>query len=414
MISGGSVIISSFDVPAAGVKLQIPTGATLTVNSDNTSTSFLGTITGAGSLVLANGTFTVGQVNVFTGSVEIQAGTLTAGLGNTAGSLGTGTLTIDAGATFLLAEPGTPLAPTTIASNIASGAAGQGLITILGNSTKGAVVLSGNNANYSGSLVINGGRFAAASVASLGSMSQILVTGSGQFSYGTLTNVNMTVPLTLASTGFTDTNGTNALLFTGTTNTWSGQIILAATARIGALGASGTIAGEISGPAGNDLQIGNGTSAETVFLTGNNSYSGATVIAANATIAVGNNNAAGVLSPNTAVTVSGVLAYDRTDPSTWTQSIAGAGSLRVRRAGILVLDGSTFSATVGSVYVGNGTLTLANGEALSVSGLTSVGDNSATGVILTTGTAAGILNVPSGTSLVSNTLDVGTNGAWAS
>ena len=287
VLSGGSVIISRFDVTAAGAKLQIPATASLTINTDGSSTSFLGSLTGSGTFILANGGLAVGQVNPFTGLVEIQAGaTLTAGLGTTAGSLGTGTVQIDAGATFLLAEPGIATAPTTIASNISSGSAGAGLIKIIGSASRGAVVLSGTNSNYTGSLVINGGRFAAASIPSLGSMSQVLVTNAGQFSYGTLTNANMSMPLTLDSTGFTDANGTSPLLFTGTTNTWSGPVTLVSSARIDAispLGGSGTIAGDISGPAGVNLQIGGGTSVEAVILAGNNSYSGATIVANNAT-----------------------------------------------------------------------------------------------------------------------------------
>ena len=47
-------------------------------------------------------------------------------------------------------------------------------------------------------------------------------------------------------------------------------------------------------------------------------------------------------------------------------SITGGGGLRIRRGGTLVLDGTTTSASVGTVVVGNGTLTLSQLTGLSV------------------------------------------------
>ena len=165
----------------------------------------------------------------------------------------------------------------------------------------------------------------------------------------------------------------------------------------------------------------NVATSETFVLTGTNTWSGATTIDNNAAVNIGNKNASGTLSTSTTgIFLNGsnaFLDYDRNDSSTWGQVITTTtpgGGIRVRGGGMLDLDGTTNpSTTLGTLNVGNGTFTMSGLENLNISGLTSVGDNLNSGLTATSGTVAGILNVPTGTTLTSNTMDVGTTASLA-
>ena len=262
-----------------------------------------------------------------------------------------------------------------------------------------------------------------ASATSIGNPATVTIASGGQFSFGTATNANFTGSLNATGLGYSDpliagSASTGAVLFTGTGNTWSGPVTLGgSTTEFGAVGAVGTISGAISGGAGGTLQFGsNNPSIETFVLTGANTWSAATTIQTNATVNIGNDNTAGTLSTSTSnINLSGstsFLDYDRTDTTTWGQNIGGSGGIRIRYGGTLALDGTVNnSMLLGSLVVGGGTLNLTNGENLGVSGVTDVGDNLNSGVTVTTGTVTGILNVPTGTTLTSNTLDAGNTSA---
>ena len=233
----------------------------------------------------------------------------------------------------------------------------------------------------------------------------------------------MSQPLLLSTTGFADSTiagspNTGALLLSGTNDVWSGPITVASgsTARIDAVGTTDTISGAIGGDATTALQFGDGTTTDTFVLTGANTWSGSTTIQNKTTVNIGANNASGALSPNTTgVNLAGTTAfldYDLTTTSTWSQLFTGTGVLRVRFGGTLDLDGTVNpAASFSSVVVGNGTLSLSGAESLKVSGVTDVGDNLNTGIIANAGTVTGVLIVPTGTTLLSNTLDAGNTSA---
>ena len=418
VLQGTAISIASLnDTSAPNASITVPSGTTLTVGGDGNPSLYEGTIVGAGSFVKAgSGNLTLNQNNILSGSVEISGGTLQLGDGSAIGTIGTGAITVDPSGTLTLDEPSS-LGTTTLVNVIA----GSGTIQVMGFSNFGAVALVGTESSFSGGITINGGRLSIGNATSIGNPATVTVASGGQFSFGTASNANFSGALTISGLGYSDgaiSGGANtgALLFTGANNTWSGPITVNTGAELGAIGTAGTISGAISG---DSPQFGsNGSSTETFVLTGNNTYTGTATIENNAAVNIGNNNTSGTLSTNASVTLSGstsFLDYDRTDATTWSQSITGQGGIRIRRGGTLDLDGTAMasSAVVGTVIVGNGTLTLSGGENLITSGVTSVGDNLNSGVTATTGTVTGILNVPTGTTLTANTLDVATTGSLA-
>ena len=198
----------------------------------------------------------------------------------------------------------------------------------------------------------------------------------------------MSQPLLLASPGFTDTTGATAgLLFTGSNNVWAGPITISGTGVVGAYNATGTISGNFAG--GGALVFGTGAAAagtaETIILTGNsNAWSGGTTIQNFTTVDIGASNTSGILSPNTTgVLLNGTnsnLNYDRTDTTTWTQSITGTGNVGVRKGGTLVLGVSEGYSGVTSVF-GGGILRPAADNVLPSASVVSLGSGTTVGTL---------------------------------
>ena len=334
--------------------ITIPSGTSLILDGGATSpTTYLGTITGAGSFVKqGSSSLTLSHASSnFTGPVEVANGTLQLGAGTTDGSVGTGNITIDAGTTLAYAELGSATLPLPISNAIG----GLGNLTISGNNTNGAVVLSGAN-SYSGLLTISGGRFVPTTVGAIGNPSSIVVSNGGQFSFGALSGVNLTVPITLSTTGFTDGNGTTgALLFTGTNNTWSGQITATGTGtaagRIGAFGATANLPGVITGAGTIDFGAGTAT-AEKFLVTGAaNNVTNANVNPS-ASVIVGTGTTLGSLSNNINLVETGsgtgTLAYNTSLSQNFNGTITGNGALAIQGGGIMTF-GAGSTVTVGTL-----------------------------------------------------------------
>ncbi|MFB2662928.1 Ig-like domain-containing protein, partial [Shewanella mangrovisoli] len=146
-LAGGSALVDSVAVSVgAGANLILPsgsetlgsvagagnlvlTGGTLTTGANNSSTSLSGVISGAGNLTKAGtGTFTLSGFSTFTGATQVSAGTLLI-TGNLSSSSG---VSVASGAT--LSGTGT-VAAVSVANggNLSPGNAGPGLISIAGN-----------------------------------------------------------------------------------------------------------------------------------------------------------------------------------------------------------------------------------------------------------------------------------------
>ncbi|MBI5683878.1 MAG: autotransporter-associated beta strand repeat-containing protein, partial [Verrucomicrobia bacterium] len=114
--------------------------------------------------------------------------------------------------------------------------------------------------------------------------------------------------------------------------------------------------------------------AGTLVLSGNNSYSGATVIS-NGVVQVGNGGVAGTLGSG-AVTNSGLLVFNRGDTVyTNTASIAGAGAVLSLGTGMVTFAGvNTYG---GGTWVSNGVLQFNGSASIPAAGLVSVASNAA-------------------------------------
>ena len=112
-----------------------------------------------------------------------------------------------------------------------------------------------------------------------------------------------------------------------------------------------TFAGDISG-SGAVQKLG----SNTAILTGANSYTGVTTIAAG-TLQIGNGGTTGSLAGN--VVNDGVLTIDRSDAVTLPGDISGSGSLRQVGSGTTILTGN--NNYTGGTTVAAGTLQIGNG-----------------------------------------------------
>ncbi|MBN7818750.1 Ig-like domain-containing protein [Bowmanella yangjiangensis] len=125
ILPSGSETIGS----VAGAGNLVLTGGTLTTGANNTSTTLSGVISGAGSLAKAgSGTFTLSGSSSFSGATQVAAGTLliTGDLSSSSG------VNVSSGAT--LAGTGTvPAVNVANGGNLSPGNAGPGLLTVAGN-----------------------------------------------------------------------------------------------------------------------------------------------------------------------------------------------------------------------------------------------------------------------------------------
>ncbi|WP_219893696.1 beta strand repeat-containing protein [Aquisediminimonas profunda] len=359
--------------------------AGLTTGGDNSSTTYAGVISGAGSLTKqGTGTFTLTGANTYSGGTVINAGTLE---GNTTSLQGD--IVANAAGTLLFTQPAN--------GTYAGAISGAGVVTKAG---AGTLTLTGNNSGHSGTTNLNGGTVSIGAATNIG-------TGTLAFDGGTL---NTTGALTLANavtlgagggtvlTGADTTlsgviSGAGALVKTGAANlTLSG----ANTYTGGTTVSAGTLTGTttslqgnivnnaavvfddagVGTYAGNLTGTGTLTKANTgsVTLSGVNTYSGATTVAGGTLIAAGTG-----VGDSSAVTVNAGALFQLTGDET-VGSIAGAGDV----------DTGAFTLTAG----GNGTSTSHTGT-LSGTALTKTGAGNFT--LGGTGTLTGGIAANAGT-----------------
>jgi fibronectin-binding autotransporter adhesin len=273
---------------------------TLNIGGNNASSNFAGTIrdfnpVAAGLAVPTNakvaigkigtGTLTLSGSNTYSGGTNIAAGKLV--LGN-ASAIGTGNVTLSAGATLDLNGNGGSGTPVTVASlngaggTITSGIAGSGPLTL--------VVGDVNNANSSyGGVIQNGAATVALQKEGSG---QLVLSGANTFTGGTtINNGGLVVTGSLASSGtVTLANSGNPTVLAATGNV--GNVVLAAGANatvrpgsgatghsVGTLTASGLTVNsgnlqfDLAGSGTSDAIAVNGTAN---FASGGNSTIGVT------------------------------------------------------------------------------------------------------------------------------------------
>ncbi|WP_245295167.1 autotransporter-associated beta strand repeat-containing protein [Manganibacter manganicus] len=435
-------------------------GAILTIGGPIGSADFGGDITGNGSLVMkgANRQGLSGCGSDYTGSTTINSGTLEVkclndgGLASSIGAssadagnlvlnggrlsyIGTGSstdrqLTLGASADSALVAGGTGAvsftntAPITFATansaqtlrltgdntddnSIAAEIADNGSgVTSLIKSGGGTWILTNSASTYTGVTTIEGGVLGVDKLADGGLASSLgassadasnLIIGNGSTLRYTGTGDSTNRLFTLAAgTTVIESAGTGAIVFTDT-----GPVTLAGDDqnRTIALGGTNTgdntLAGSI-GDAGNGVTILAKNNSGTWVLTGNNTYSGTTVIN-DGTLVLGNGGTTGSILSDTINL--GTFAFNRSDSYSYSGLISGSGGISQIGSGTTTLTSA--NSYKGTTSVTGGTL-LINGDQSAATGLTSVASG---GTLGGTGILGGDVDLTGG-----GTLTPGSNG----
>jgi len=276
---------------------------TLTIGSNNTSTTYTGAISGTGGLIkIGSANQTLSGSNSFSGGVTINAGTVTS---TNANAFGSGTITLGDSTNTGLAS--TLAANTSVSMSNPITTAGNGTDTIYG---------SNNAPTFSGNITLG-------TALVLSAFGQNGTPGGGQYS-------NLTISGTISGTGNltlleqnTGVNGsTNATIKISNSVNNSGTITNSGN-NPGADTISGNIGGNVTGVIQN-------SASSTLTLSGNNTYSSGTTVSAgilNAGIA-SVANTSGAFGDNSALTLANVASsgINITGYNTQIGSITGGGS----------------------------------------------------------------------------------------
>jgi len=336
-MEGYNLTIGSLAASGSAVINNSGVAKILTVGSNNTSTLYAGTITNAIALTkLGSGTLTLSASNTYTGTTKIQSlGTL---IVNTTTSLGTGDVNLYGGSLSVLIDG--------IGSNGTVSFSNNFII----NSTLTGYLNVGNNGSNTGNTISFG-------TCNIGASSTLNITGSNGY------NVQFaTMDLLGGSAGTSIINPTTANIIIGSIST-NGNLH---TIQLDGTSTGNSITGIISGNTSG--LIVSKTNSGTWTLYGANTYNGTTTISGGK-LKLG---AAGVIPNNSAVTVTSPGILDMNTFSETVGSIAGTGTIdNVVGAGTPTLTcggdntNSIFSGsiqnTTGSLTIiksGSGTLTL--------------------------------------------------------
>jgi autotransporter-associated beta strand protein len=314
----------------------------VTVNAGNLTVG--GIVSGAGdSLTLAgSGMLTLTSSNTYTGDTIVSGGTLTLNFnGNNHNGTGAirGNLTINPGAYVSLTQQD--------ALGWATGGVAVPTVNVIGSTIDDAA-----NANqaYITNFLLTGG-----------SMSS---SGGGSYNFNSSGGYGIT------------TNASSATsVISGGLLVRSGALPVNVAQGTTANGVDLLVSGNITG-AGNGLTE---TGAGLMALTGSNTYTGATTINGG-TLQIGNGGTLGSLSTSSTIADNATLAFNRSDNiaqgTQFTGSpINGSGGLVQLGPGMLTLDAA--NNYTGGTTVLDGTLVLANDEAIAEGTSLTVGDASA-------------------------------------
>jgi len=327
--------------------------ATLDFNRSDDVT-FGGIVSGNGSLTKsANNTLTLTGDNTYTGNTTISAGTLQLGDGGTTGSVARNILDNAA----LIFNRSDALTYDRVVS-------GTGSLTQAGS---GMVILTKNN-TYTGGTTISAGTLQLGD----GGNSGIVpgdISDNGVLVFNR--SNNLTYGSVVSGTGALTQSGPRTLTLTGD-NTYTGiTTISAGTLQLGNNSTSGSIVGNVLDDGvlaidrSNDLifagDIG-GTGAvtknraNTLTLTGENTYTGGTTISDGA-LQIGNGGTTGSIAGD--VANSGMVVFDRSDDLIFGGIVSGNGSLIQAGTGTTILTGANIYT--GGTTINAGTLQIGNG-----------------------------------------------------
>lgn len=315
------------------------------------------------------GTQTLTAANTYTGLTTIAEGTLKVGDGGTTGSITSNVNLTSSSAAFAIDRSDSYTFSNTIS--------GSGSFIKMG---AGVTTLTGNN-SYLGGTLIQGGYVQMANDANLGDISGAATLDGGGFSLTGTSSFSRDVVLE---------SGGEFLVATNSTITWAGEI-----SGVGAL-----------------MKTGGATTNSILILSGNNSYSGGTVIQSGVLGVSSDENLGDLAGAVTFANIGtgrlnilqsgavfnrdiiinegsmGGISVAVGMEATWNGQISGAGTLEKRFAGQLTLSGS--NSYSGGTSLGTGTLKATHQSALGTGAVT-----------LNTGTTL-IVDVDSGAGAVGN------------
>jgi fibronectin-binding autotransporter adhesin len=389
----------------------IGSGATLTVGNSATPTIFFnGTISGAGALTYNNldgNVFLLTGANTYTGTTDVNNGTLL--VENSSGSgIGTGPITIGSGAVLQIGnvntfgsigagaimDDGTFTLTRTDTNTYSNSISGFGSVDV----DRGVVTLSGNN-TYAGVTSVFNSTLNAGSITAVGSGTLDLSTGAIFNLNGfNLTVSNISSPsdpsttINLGSNTLTLHNVASSTVFEGLI-TGTGALNVQVIANLDLTGTGNTYSG------GTTVSSGAVIADNTA---GNALGTGMVSIGGGGTLAMGNDSTTGYIA-NVPITDNGTLLFQRTDSTTFPNSISGAGNVEAQDGGTTTLTGTntysgltdannaTLIAGAANAFgSGAGALDLANGGIVNLAGF-----NNAVGSI--TGNAGTFIQLGSGT-----------------
>jgi fibronectin-binding autotransporter adhesin len=333
----------------AGAGSVVMGAGSLTAGGNNTSTLYSGTMSGPGSFVkTGTGTMTLGGANSYTGATIVAAGTLRFDLG---GSL--------SGATPVSVLSGATLDLNNTTQTIASLAGGGNVLMGAGPLTVGT---DNTSTTFSGVLSGSGGfNKVGAGILTFGGVNTFI--GPTTISAGTLRfdpggSLSNTNAVSVASGAVFDLAGTTQVIgsLSGGGSVLLGTGLLVA----GGVNTSTIFSGAISGP-GSFAKAGTGT----MTLTGNNTYTGLTAIAQGRLQLAG-----GSLSNLTTVAVASGATWDLNGAVQAVEGLAGTGEVWLG-GGTLTVGGNGTSSAFGGALSGQGSLVKAGSGMLALTGINS-------------------------------------------
>ena len=326
--TGGTTILGGILALGNGgetgsVLSDITNDGVLIVNHSNGLT-IEGVISGTGMFVQAGtGVTNLAAVNNYSGGTLITAGTLA----GTATSFGTGAIVNNA----------TLIIDQTEDATFANTLGGIGSFVKTGTST--VTFIAANT--YTGGTTVEEGTLALAGSGTLGAPAGTTTVNGGVLDFGGTTQIQSA----LQQTGGIVTGGTIKVHTYGLAGG-----TLAADATVNAATGFEVAAGQIDG-----TLTGTGALTKTTdgvaVLTGTNSYTGGTTIAAG-TLALGNGGATGGVSGN--IANNGVLTINHSNDVTIAGAISGSGAVTQVGSGLTTLAG--MNSYTGGTTIANGTL----------------------------------------------------------